>query len=40
MYDKNKNVLSATTEVLSLYIDLNIRKVVELLYLKKKRKLL
>ena len=30
MYDKNKNVLSATTEVLSLYIDLNIRKVAEL----------
>ena len=30
MYDKNKNVLSATTEVLSLYIDLNVRKVVEL----------
>ena len=30
MYDKNKNVLSATTEVLSLYIDLNVRKVVAL----------
>ena len=30
MYNKNKNVLSATTEVLSLYIDLNVRKVVEL----------
>ena len=30
MYDKNKNVLSATTEVLSLYIDLNIRKVAEI----------
>ena len=30
MYDKNKNVLSATTEVLSLYIDLSIRKVVDL----------
>ena len=29
MYDKSKNVLSATTEVLSLYIDLNIRKVAE-----------
>ena len=29
MYDKNKNVLSATTEVLSLYIDLNARKVAE-----------
>ena len=29
MYDKNKNVLSATTEVLSLYIDLNVRKVAE-----------
>ena len=27
MYDKVKNALSATTEVLSLYIDLNIRKV-------------
>ena len=30
MYDKNKNVLSATTEVLALYIDLSIRKVVEI----------
>ena len=30
MYDKNKNTLSATTEVLSLYIDLSIRKVTEL----------
>ena len=29
MYDKSKNTLSATTEVLSLYIDLNIRKVAE-----------
>jgi acyl-CoA thioester hydrolase len=29
MHDKNKNVLSATTEVLALYIDLNIRKVAE-----------
>ena len=29
MYDKVKNTLSATTEVLSLYIDLNIRKVSE-----------
>ena len=29
MYDKNKNTLSATTEVLALYIDLNIRKVSE-----------
>ena len=29
MYDKNKNILSATTEVLSLYIDLNLRKVAE-----------
>ena len=29
MYDKNKNVLSATTEVLSLYIDLSVRKVIE-----------
>ena len=27
MYDKAKNILSATTEVLSLYMDLNIRKV-------------
>ena len=35
MYDKNKNVLSATTEVLSLYIDLNVRKVVELEEAKK-----
>ena len=30
MYDKNKNILSATTEVLSLYIDLSVRKVAEL----------
>ena len=30
MYNKEKNVLSATTEVLSLYVDLNVRKVVEL----------
>ena len=29
MYDKGKNTLSATTEVLSLYIDLNLRKVSE-----------
>ena len=29
MYDKSKNTLSATTEVLSLYIDLNVRKVAE-----------
>ena len=29
-YDKAKNTLSATTEVLSLYIDLNIRKVAEI----------
>ena len=29
MYDKNKNILSATTEVLQLYIDLNLRKVAE-----------
>tara|TARA_B100000686_G_scaffold111586_1_gene119018 strand:+ start:383 stop:850 length:468 start_codon:yes stop_codon:yes gene_type:complete len=29
MYDKNKKILSATTEVLSLYIDLNVRKVAE-----------
>jgi acyl-CoA thioester hydrolase len=27
MYDKAKNTLSATTEILSLYIDLNVRKV-------------
>ena len=26
---KTKNILSATTEVLSLYIDLNVRKVTE-----------
>ena len=30
MYDKAKDTLSATTEVLSLYIDLNIRKVAEI----------
>ena len=29
MYEKSKNIISATTEVLSLYIDLNIRKVAE-----------
>ena len=29
MFDKNKNRLSATTEVLALYVDLNIRKVAE-----------
>jgi acyl-CoA thioester hydrolase len=29
MYDKTKNTLSATTEILALYIDLNIRKVTE-----------
>ena len=29
MHDKAKNTLSATTEVLALYIDLNIRKVSE-----------
>ena len=29
MYDKAKNTLSATTEILSLYIDLNLRKVAE-----------
>ena len=29
MYEKSKNILSASTEVLSLYIDLNIRKVSE-----------
>ena len=30
MYDKSKNTLSATTEVLSLYIDLSVRKVAEI----------
>ena len=30
MYDKTKNTLSATTEILSLYIDLSVRKVTEL----------
>ena len=29
MYEKKKNILSATTEVISLYIDLNLRKVAE-----------
>tara|TARA_B110000967_G_C18552346_1_gene396004 strand:+ start:225 stop:632 length:408 start_codon:yes stop_codon:yes gene_type:complete len=29
MHDKNKNILSATTEVLALYMDLNKRKVSE-----------
>ena len=29
MYEKSKSILSATTEVLSLYIDLNFRKVAE-----------
>ena len=29
MYDKVKNTLSSTTEVLYLYVDLNIRKVSE-----------
>ena len=29
MYEKSKKILSATTEVLSLYIDLNFRKVAE-----------
>ena len=29
MYDKAKNTLSATTEILALYIDLNIRKVAK-----------
>ena len=29
MYDKSKNVLSATTEVLALYINLDLRKVAE-----------
>ena len=30
MYKKDTNILSATTEVLSLYIDLNLRKVAEI----------
>ena len=29
MYEKSKNVLSATTEVLALYINLELRKVAE-----------
>ena len=29
MYEKNKNVLSSTTEVLALYINLELRKVAE-----------
>ena len=29
MYEKKNNILSSTTEVLSLYMDLNIRKVAE-----------
>tara|TARA_B110000263_G_C15001829_1_gene370872 strand:+ start:107 stop:574 length:468 start_codon:yes stop_codon:yes gene_type:complete len=29
MYEKNKNILSATTEVLALYINLDLRKVAE-----------
>ena len=29
MYDKTKNTLSATTEILALYVDLNIIKVAE-----------
>ena len=29
MYEKKNNTLSATTEVLALYIDLNLRKVAE-----------
>ena len=29
MYEKNKNILSATTEVLALYINLELRKVAE-----------
>ena len=29
MYKKNKNILSATTEVLALYINLDLRKVAE-----------
>jgi acyl-CoA thioester hydrolase len=30
MYEKSKNVLSATTEVLALYINLDLRKVTEI----------
>ena len=30
MYEKKNNILSATTEVLALYIDLNLRKVAEI----------
>jgi acyl-CoA thioester hydrolase len=29
MYEKSKNILSATTEVLALYINLELRKVAE-----------
>ena len=29
MFEKSKNILSATTEVISLYINLNTRKVSE-----------
>ena len=29
MYEKSDNILSATTEVLALYVDLNLRKVAE-----------
>ena len=29
MYEKSKNVLSSTTEVLALYINLELRKVAE-----------
>ena len=29
MYEKSKNILSATTEVLALYINLDLRKVAE-----------
>ena len=29
MYEKNRNILSSTTEVLALYINLDLRKVTE-----------
>ena len=38
MYEKSKNVLSATTEVLALYINLDLRKVAE--YENKKIKIM
>ena len=36
MYEKNKNTLSASTEVIALYIDLSVRKVTEFEDEKKK----